>query len=72
MNEFIAYGFANTNRSDTEPENTLAYKQLDVFNADNSETVKKTVKELAESGYTIIYITEKARATSTSSLYRSK
>ena len=34
MNEFIAYGFANTNRSDTEPENTLAYKQLDVFNAD--------------------------------------
>lgn len=34
MSEFIAYGFANTNRSDTEAENTLAYKQLDVFNAD--------------------------------------
>ena len=34
MEKYVAYGFANTNRSDTEPDHTLAYKQLDVFNAD--------------------------------------
>ncbi len=34
MSRFVAYGFANTNRSDTEPQHTLAYKQLDIFNAD--------------------------------------
>lgn len=32
MGKCIGYGFANTNRSDTKVENTLAYKQLEIFN----------------------------------------
>ena len=34
MSRYVAYGFANTNRSDTVAENTLAYKQLDIFHPD--------------------------------------
>lgn len=34
MSKYIAYGFANTNRSDTIAEHTLAYKQLEIFHAD--------------------------------------
>lgn len=34
MSKYIAYGFANTNRSDIDPTHTLAYKQLEVFGAD--------------------------------------
>ena len=34
MGKYIAYGFSNTNRSDTIPEHTFAYKQLEIFHAD--------------------------------------
>ena len=34
MGRNVAYGFANTNRSDIEPSATLAYKELEIFNAE--------------------------------------
>lgn len=34
MGEYVAYGFANTNRNDTIIEHSLAYKQLEIFHPD--------------------------------------
>ena len=65
MGEYVAYGFANTNRSDSIIENTLAYKQLRIFNADrivvdvhwHSEKREELEKLIATMGYgDVIYM----------------
>lgn len=65
MGEYVAYGFANTNRSDSIIEHTLAYKQLGIFNADrividvhwHSEKREELEKLIATLGYgDVIYM----------------
>ncbi len=66
MGRSIGYGFANTNRSDTIVENTLAYKQLEIFNPEEiyvdvhwhsaeREELEKLIAELGEGDVIYMY-----------------
>lgn len=66
MGKCIGYGFTNTNRSDTKVENTLAYKQLEIFNpeeiyvdvhwhSEEREELEKLIAELGKGDVIYMY-----------------